>query len=142
MREAILFDCMEGVQILDPSVNALAEDWWSDRIEVVNVKELHHTHSDVCAYFKNGDHNNVPIYTLLEELKAGTTKPFHLPCLVAARWQNRLMVIFGNRRLLMLKEYQQYVKGAAVMVRVIVHNVPRPNLQELDSAFIAKFKAV
>ena len=39
----------------------------------------------------------------------------------------------------MLKQHQQYLGSASVKVRVIVHNVPKPDLQELDTAFIAKF---
>ena len=50
-------------------------------------------------------HKGLPIQVLLDQLHQGIVKPSALPCLVVARWKGQLWVVYGNRRLQMLRWY-------------------------------------
>lgn len=143
LQYAILADQLNSCKDfwrLDPSRNKEAERRWADRVQEVSVSELRNTHSDVADKFKNGKHQGKPILSLLKELQEGTTRPFDLPYLVAAKQWGKLFVIFGNRRLSMLKLYAESV-GHPVFMRIIVHEMPNPRIMppELSQAFVAKF---
>jgi len=142
-QRAILVDQVKSCKDmwrLDPSQHKEAEKIWAHRVEEVAVSQLLNTHSDVAGTFKNGKHQGKPILSLLKELEEGVTRPVDLPYLVAAKQWGKLFVIFGNRRLAMLKRYAESV-GVPIRMNVIVHEMPNPGISppELQTAFLAKF---
>ena len=132
--------CCKELFKLDPSQHCEAENIWRHRMQEFPVTHLRGTHSDVAAKFKNGAHGGHPIGALLEALKTAKTTPADIPCLVADRQWGELFVVFGNRRLTMLKRYAEFLHRPVYM-RVIVHDMPNPDIQppDLERSFISKF---
>lgn len=140
IQHSILEDQAKEAWQLDPAKNPQAEADWAERIQEVPVSELFHTHKNVGECFLNGSHNGRPIAELLEGLENGSVDPSALPCLVAAKHQGELRVVFGNRRLWALKRFAENT-DCDVRARVIIHEMPNPGIASatLQSAFVAKF---
>lgn len=140
LQQRILKEQLGDVWRLDPSVNKDAEAQWMDRIREVDVTMLRNTHSNINAVFKNKPHSGKPVGALFKELVDGRASPTSLPCLVAAEQWGELWVVFGNRRLSVLKRFASHIRQP-VHMRVIVHKMPNTGITppNLERAFLAKF---
>lgn len=126
----------KGLRDFDPSYQKGALSKWQHLLRSVDLKELRHTHAQVSAKFRHGEHQRQRISDLTRQLKEGQVKSQDITPLVCLFWNDVHWVICGNRRLKALRDFASSKEtGQVVLVNCIVH----PDPKKAPPALIARF---
>ena len=125
----------QGSWRFDPAQNPDALLTWEHKIRNLAVEELLQTHREVSETFLHGPHRGKRVNELTEELMSGKKRPGDITLLVVVRFVGQNWVVFGNRRLKALKDFQMQL-GRAVKMPCIVHDLD--TAQDAPFALIAK----
>ena len=126
----------KGLRDFDPSYQEGACSKWQHLLRLVDLKELRHTHHQVSAKFRHGEHKGQRISDLTRQLQEGQVKSQDITPLVCLFWNGVHWVIGGNRRLKALRDFATSKEtGQAVLVKCIVH----PDPKKAPPALIARF---
>lgn len=138
IERELLRDTFHNPSEMDPSVSETAMLKWGSLLEWHDVLHLKQGHDVITSTFKHGIHRGMPIEELTRQLLQGETIPENIPPLVAARFSDRIFVIFGNRRLHAMKEFAR-AAGCKVCAAVLVHDHPFAHLEpNLRHVFVLK----
>lgn len=126
----------KGLRDFDPSYQKRAFSKWQHLLRSVDLRELRHTHAQVSAKFRHGEHQGQRISDLTRQLKEGQVKSEDITPLVCLFWNDVHWVICGNRRLKALRDFASSKEtGQVVLVNCIVH----PDPKKAPPALIARF---
>jgi len=101
-----------GCERFDPSRNpdAFADAQAKGLTKWANVKNLQVSHSSVSETFRHGEHKGVTLEQTLDRLKRGVECTTKFTPVVLIRDGGSTWAVFGNRRVTVAKEYQQYLE--------------------------------
>lgn len=122
MRQNLVRRMMKGVYDYDPAQNPRALDDWRHLLQPVAVDSLKQTHDTVRKTFQHGPHKGENVMELCGKLLSGTVHVTDITPLVAMKYQGELYVVFGNRRLRALKNFQK-VCSEVIHMECIVHDM-------------------
>ena len=88
------------------------------------MRDLRHTHDEVCFVFRHGPHKGQSVDGLVRQLIDGYPVDAITP-LVVVVCQKIHWVVFGNRRLKALKDFSR-VTRKRVSMKCIVHDLDEP----------------
>ena len=83
----------KGLRDFDPSYQKGAFSKWQHLLRSVDLKELRHTHAQVSAKFRHGEHQGQRISDLTRQLKEGQVKSQDITPLVCLFWNDVHWVI-------------------------------------------------
>lgn len=126
---------------MDPSRQPTALATWKHLLKTVDVDQLRHTHNQVSAKFRHGEHKGQRVSDLTKKLKNHEVQIEDITPMVCLRWNQVVWVICGNRRLKALQDFakSQPNHGNAfhrpIRVKCLVH----PDPKKAPPGLIAKF---
>jgi len=129
----LIRDMKRGANKFDPAQYPEAASTWQHRMRELDVGSLLQTHQEVSATFLHGPHHGESVRGLTEKLLSGRVRPCEITPLVVVKFLAQNWVVFGNRRLKALKDYQMNV-GHVVVMHCILH--------DLDSTLEAPYPLV
>jgi hypothetical protein len=132
MNRQMAVEFAKGSAKYDPAQNSRALRAWEHLQESVNVNSLRFTHDRVSDRFLHGRHQNEPVASLTEKLISGEVLAQDITPLVVVGSVGKLWVVFGNRRLKALKDFNAWTERK-VQAFCIVHrrNIPAPLMAKL-----------
>ena len=151
LNRALLRDILRAERCrykqLDPAQDAGASQRWSGIMDWYAIDDLRFraSHNEVSPTFTHGPHAGMRVQDLVECFMRDDERPEGLTPLVAARWRGALYVIFGNRRMWALTEFNKRHgpwTGRVPEVRVIVHDFPFEYIQPDQLRFSFQLKAL
>merc|ERR1712039_628235 len=95
-----------GAKKFDPAQCASALRKQQELIKTVPITALRHTHDVVSDHFTHGNHKGHPVRQLTDDLLSGRTTVDRITPLVVVLLDKVHWVVFGNRRLKALKDFQ------------------------------------
>jgi len=131
----LLRQMKQGAWRFDPSRADWAFETQKHLTRRIAVADLRHTHENVGQSFVHGEHGGEGVQKLTEDLVAGKRSVSDIVPLVVVELHGEFWVVFGNRRLRALKEFDARCQ-APVSVRCIVHSV---DAGQVPTAILAQF---
>lgn len=153
-QRKFLSDLSKGCRNHDPSIHPQALADWRSFLEIVDVDRLRHTHNSISSRFRHGDHNGQTVSGLTHKLISGEVRCEDITPLVCLKWNGKLWVICGNRRLKALQDCanpyvtpgkpflkpgdirSQQARLGPIRVRCIVHRCPKKAPAEIIAKFL------
>eukprot|EP00435_Cladocopium_sp_Y103_P056313 s868_g19.t1 len=110
---------------LDPS--RWEKDYWrveaeyAEQLQWISAgSDIRFSHKSISPTFLHGQHDRQPLHKTIQQLVDGPIWAESVPALVAVRFQRKIYVIFGNRRLYCFKEaYKQRSTDLQLKVRQV-----------------------
>jgi hypothetical protein len=136
LRQELIKTMKIGSKHFDPAQDSRAWNAWRHLARPVSVTLLRQTHDNVSHRFRHGRHARESVEDLSRKLLVGDTLVENITPLVAVKFQNQLYVVFGNRRLKALKDYQRQLSDVVDMM-CIVHDLDEAS--PVPHALVAKF---
>lgn len=122
MRHKLMTIMTRGVSRLDPAECESAYERWKHLEQMVEVRQLRHTHNDVSPTFKSGPHRGQLVSELSVALQEGYPT-VNINPMVVVKNDGQLWVVCGNRRLKALKEFQSARPDLQVRAPCMVHDL-------------------
>jgi len=134
-QQRLIQDMARGAQTYDPAQHPPAMQTWEHKVQRLSVEILRFTHNKVTEHFRHGPHKGMKVTELTRLLRTGGTTPEKVTPLVVVLHKGKHNVVFGNRRLKALKDFDKISKKK-VFMPCIVHR-----LEEAPKELWAKFVA-